>query len=739
MEQDIGLQGLPPLADSSTQTSWFRSVNSAIQYTSRDLDSAARAKEMDSDRMQAFLAKMLPRVERALQQNETLDIFLDPFAHLVDEDTTLSSKSEASNVRELRGFTDLVFSKNKTLPAVDWHPRKHGVVAVAAAANANFSRRLDLLDKIDSSFVLVWNFADLIHPQLMLEAPQDALAIRFNPTAPHIVAAGLHNGQVLVWDTSKADTHAHSHIAAAGLKTKANISSSVKGAGGTTTTTSSSGVDDAGSNTKHAPPPVKPLYISYIDASHRRPVADLLWLPAGMEVNNRGHLIPATDSGIHQFVTIAGDGQVSFWDLRFKDPKYRGISRNKADKVSASAAAAAAKDGLQAPEVHFTPIYSITLGKVESAGELALQCVVLERPRDDAGVFSSRFYCGTEEGEFVYADWRPHATTTANKGGRDDDGERGGEDGGVQYVQWLHRDHSRPIIGLCSSPFFPHIFLTASESHFHLWNVAQHQKDGGATSVAGSAQGGAGGNPLGHEHQPGPIFVSPLATATITCVAFSPTRPGVIFLGKSDGMLEVWDFLDQSHRASFTMGVTACALTSISFRPPIQTTSGGSSNPAGATGASTATVAPSTGQTSSSGAGGASAAAQQPAKQQLVAVGDQIGNLHILEVPRSLARAFSGERQAVETYLKRESERARATARAFAVATTTMGEAPRLAPPKDGSSGASSSVNSGAAEGTVAARSSGAPAAEKDPEDELFRRMEADFCREMGLEAPSVA
>lgn len=356
MEQDVGLQGLPPLTDSSTQTSWFCSVNSAIQYAPRELDTAARAKEMDSDKMQAFLAKMLPRVERALQQNETLDIFLDPFAHLVDEDTTLASKSEASNVRELRGFTDLVFSKNKTLPAVDWHPRKHGVVAVAAAANANFSRRLDLLDKIDSSFVLVWNFADLIHPQLMLEAPQDALAMRFNPSAPHIVAAGLHNGQVIVWDTSKADSHAHSHIASAALKTKANISLSVKGAGGTkTTSTTSSGGDDGSSSSKHAPP-VKPLYISYIDASHRRPVADLMWLPVGMEVNNRGHLVPATDAGVHQFVTIAGDGQVAIWDLRFKDPKYRGISRNKADKVSVSAAAAAAgKDGQQAPEVHFTP------------------------------------------------------------------------------------------------------------------------------------------------------------------------------------------------------------------------------------------------------------------------------------------------------------------------------------------------------------------------------------------------
>lgn len=335
----------------------------------------------------------------------------------------------------------------------------------------------------------------------------------------------------------------------------------------------------------------------------------------------------------------------------------------------------------------------------------------------------------------------------------------------MQYVQWLHRDHSRPIIGLCASPFFPHIFLTASESHFHLWNVAHQQKDAHTTAAAPSAQHQGSSNSQqqqqqGQEQQHGPIFVSPLAGATITCVAFSPTRPGVIFLGKSDGMLEVWDFLDQSHRASLTMGVTACALMSIAFRPPIgnssnitssnaaaaAVTSSGGSAP-GAANSSAGTFSPASAPAGSGSAPAAgSAMAQQPAKQQLVAVGDQIGNLHILEVPRSLARAFSGEKQAVEAYFKRESERARAAARAFAVATSTMGDAPRLTSSSAAASrdqntsenaalGApATAAGAGARLGTNSAANAGANAAEKDPEDELFKRMEADFCREMGID-----
>jgi hypothetical protein len=49
-----------------------------------------------------------------------------------------------------------------------------------------------------------------------------------------------------------------------------------------------------------------------------------------------------------------------------------------------------------------------------------------------------------------------------------------------------------------------------------------------------------------------PIFVSaPTYGAHNTCGAFSPTRPGVIFIMKTNG-IDVWDFLDQSNKPSLT-------------------------------------------------------------------------------------------------------------------------------------------------------------------------------------------
>ncbi|KAG7384859.1 WD repeat-containing protein 63 [Phytophthora pseudosyringae] len=748
MEQDVGLQGTPPLVDGTTQTSWFRSVNSALQYEPIVMEPAERRTEMDSDKVQAFLARVLPRVERALQQNETLDVFLDPFAHLLEEeDASLGNKNNENAMRELRSFTDLVYSKNKTLPAIDWHPRRHGVIAVAAAANASFARRLDLLDTVDSSFILIWNFVDLIHPQIMLESPQDVLSMRFNPAAPHLVAAGLYNGQVLVWDFSKAE-----HLLSKMKTTKTTSGSGGAGAGtaaGSSAAASSSSKGGRGEDDAHKQvPPVKPLYVSYIDVSHRRPVADLQWLPAGVEVNSRGHVVASTgaDAGaVNQFVTIAADGQVSFWDLRFKDPKYRGMTRAKVDKTGT--AAASSKDGAAAPDVHFVPIYSISLAKIDSPGELSLQTLWLEKTREESGAgggeggsggvlpLTSKFYCGTEEGEFVYADWRPHAPAKGGGNKGDDGGARGGDEG-VEYVQWLCRDHSRPILGLCASPFFPSIFLTASESHFHLWNVSQQFEAGDNANPSAASNG--------------PIFVSPLTPSAITCVAFSPSRPGVVFLGKADGMLEVWDFLDQSHRSSLSIGVTACALTSIEFRPQLVTSNNPSGNNAASASAASGAAAGGGGagagraKVADAGAGARSRVGPgAPAggggigtgptniKQQLVAVGDQIGNLHILEVPRTLSRPTSGERAAMEAYFKRESERMKAARAASKTSSSGIeGGAPSLRQGRgeDGVVPANnlSSLGSKEADSTRAGP--------VGADDEGFKQMETDFCRDMGLE-----
>nr|CCA22350.1 conserved hypothetical protein [Albugo laibachii Nc14] len=572
LEQDIGLQGTPMMTDDATQTSWFRSINSALQYEPITMTKEEKTCELNSEKMLVFLRNTLPIVEQVLQQNETLDIFLDPFSCLHAEDVNAMGKDE-NCIREIRSFTDLVYSKNKTIAAIDWHPQKPGIVAVAAASNCNLAKRYDDLENTENSYVLIWNFSDLIHPQMMLEAPQDVEALRYNSMNPHIIAGGLHNGQIVLWDTSKVDA----------------MESVVKG---------------EHEESRKKTPVVKPIHLSYIDGSHRRPVRELLWLPNGREVTPQGHVIPS--ESMNQFITIAGDGQVCFWDLRFEDTKYRNASRRKNLKESS--------------EIQFVPIYAIALIKMEGPGELELRCFCLEKPLDELDLAScSQFYCVTEEGELYNVDWRPFAALGKHTAIESASKDVRGSEGAIEHIKWLHEDHCRPTISLSISPFFPVIILTASEACFHIWNTKSESR---------------------------PIFISSLCTSAITCATFSPTRPAVVFVGRSDGVVEVWDFLDQSHAMSLSAGISACSLTCIEFRPVMARSLIDKSVEI----KSKANGLPVT----------QSSVLHSVGKDQLVAIGDHNGNLHILEIPSALSRPFVNEMAMMDAFFQRESERLKA-------------------------------------------------------------------------------
>lgn len=99
-------------------------------------------------------------------------------------------------LRELRTFTDLVYSKNKVLSCTDWHPRLKNIVTVSCMENITYDQRVELSGKPRSGYILVWNFGDLIHPEMVLETPSETVVFRYNPESPQILVAGTISGQV---------------------------------------------------------------------------------------------------------------------------------------------------------------------------------------------------------------------------------------------------------------------------------------------------------------------------------------------------------------------------------------------------------------------------------------------------------------------------------------------------------------------------------------------------------------
>lgn len=91
----------------------------------------------------------------------------------------------------------------------------------------------------------------------------------------------------------------------------------------------------------------------------------------------------------------------------------------------------------------------------------------------------------------------------------------------AEYIKDTYdtENNHRPVLGLERSPFYPELILSIHDFYFAIWNIEM-------------------------EDQKEPIFRSANSQGSYnTCGAFSPTRPGVIFIAKTNG-IDVWDFVD---------------------------------------------------------------------------------------------------------------------------------------------------------------------------------------------------
>ena len=80
------------------------------------------------------------------------------------------------------------------------------MVAVACTDPQSFNQRVDSLGGAPSPHaVLVWNFRDPIHPELVLESPYEVFCFQSNPLQPEVITGGLYNGQIIMWDTASQE------------------------------------------------------------------------------------------------------------------------------------------------------------------------------------------------------------------------------------------------------------------------------------------------------------------------------------------------------------------------------------------------------------------------------------------------------------------------------------------------------------------------------------------------------
>jgi len=402
--RDSGSQCVSRTTETSTQTPRYRLVNSMVQYAPIMQEHTEEEKAQLCSSINDMLERSVPLVMEAMQTNETIEVFQDDLANLGDEET-LGNTSDNAIKEYSSPFTDINYSKNKIISAIDWMPDAKGVVAVACTDRSSLDEQVEYDGKVQVSHILIWNFKDPIHPQFVLEAPSDVHSFRFNPKNSDILAAGLASGQVLQYNLGPA---------------KDQAAKKEKGGVAANGSEESMGVKDEVNLIKHE-------LGSTIEGSHRRAISDLIWLPATKEVYPRtGHLIQSTMSdGIpQQFLTVSSDGMLLFWDLRAKKEDKSGV-------------------------LVWTPIYRILMSSLESAGDLSGNRLSLRTALE--GEDATKFNIGTEDGEVVEGSWILP------------------EEEGASYLRSSYTGHYGPVVSLQRSPFFDDTLLTVGDWTFCLF------------------------------------------------------------------------------------------------------------------------------------------------------------------------------------------------------------------------------------------------------------------------------
>jgi len=209
------------------------------------------------------------------------------------------------------------------------------------------------------------------------------------------------------------------------------------------------------------------------------------------------------------FLSCSEDGIVCIWDSRLVE-----------------------KEAIRTtPDFIWKPFVQITLFRPDGSGDLGLSKVLL-MPKQT----TTTFWASSDEGDLVQVDWSIKPPAGA-----------GNAEEAAKFAEYVRKIYEcersyRPVVALERSPFFEDLILTVHDFHFCIWK----------TSL---------GDDFNH-----PIFRSANTFGSHnTCGAFSPTRPGVIFITKTDG-IDVWDFIDQSNKPSLTLNFATSAITYFKFQ-----------------------------------------------------------------------------------------------------------------------------------------------------------------------------
>ncbi|XP_064928729.1 dynein axonemal intermediate chain 3 isoform X2 [Columba livia] len=522
LEKDVGIQMVPKLREAITQTTWTYPKNAATQYFPIELSNEEKEESLSSGKLKEFLTSVHLRMEIALQQNEIMNAFFDDWKALTEEESSSGGKPDVY-LKAYQSFTDLHYFKDRTISCVCWHPTISGIIAVSARGRLSYEEQVNLSDKslLQQPVVLFWCSFDPIHPQLVLECPEDICCFQFSPSDPSIIAGGCINGQVVLWDVSQHEEKLQ------------NVKPVADGTEITAVSTPSR-MQVQQSNTE--PPLVRCCVVSSISDSHEKPVTDIHWLQDYSEENQMDATSENRAETFVQLVTCSPDCSILFWN----NPAMKSSSE-KLKEEDIFGMPFDVPDTSKHLDLCWKPLVKINLCENDTNAEYS-----------PVRINFRELHC-------------QYKTS------------------GQKHVQ-KYTIHTETIDSLQRSPFFKDVILSVGGQTFAIWKE-------GVTN--------------------GPILHSSCSAGRYTAGKWSLTRPGVFFIGRDDGNIDIWDLLKKTYEPSQFQSVSESMITFIS--PWIASPN-----------------------------------------QHFLAVSDDLGVLHVLEICQTLSQPSENEHDTILDYFERE-------------------------------------------------------------------------------------
>ena len=106
-------------------------------------------------------------------------------------------------------------------------------------------------------------------------------------------------------------------------------------------------------------------------------------------------------------------------------------------------------------------------------------------------------------------------------------------------AEWYTFVLDGPVVSMKRSPFFKDILIVAGGGGFTIWREKTFS---------------------------GALLQTKSFSKRITDAEWSPTRPGVFFIAKADGTIDIWDLLDRTHAPVLTQSISIHKLSFINCK-----------------------------------------------------------------------------------------------------------------------------------------------------------------------------